>query len=69
MAQEVNGGDMVESTIRMIDPNVSHSAVRASRGKVIRTAAIHHVGAFPTLEDQMCAFAPDSTGAAQGFTR
>src|ERR1700732_310027 len=26
-----NGGDMVESTIRMIDPNVSYSAVRASR--------------------------------------
>src|SRR5580692_10585781 len=59
VAEVNNGGDMVESTIRMIDPNVSYSAVRASRGKVIRAEPvaalyeqrrIHHVGAFPTLE-------------------
>ena len=31
VAEVNNGGDMVESTIRMIDPNVSYSAVRASR--------------------------------------
>jgi phage terminase large subunit-like protein len=30
---------------------------------------IHHVGAFPMLEDQMCAFAPDSDRPAQGFHR
>src|SRR5271156_6629460 len=55
VAEVNNGGDMVESTIRMIDPNVSFSAVRASRGKVIRAEPvaalyeqrrIHHVGAF-----------------------
>ena len=59
VAEVNNGGDMVESTIRMIDPNVSYSAVRASRGKVIRAEPvaalyeqrrIHQVGAFPTLE-------------------
>jgi phage terminase large subunit-like protein len=58
VAEVNNGGDMVESTIRMIDPNVSYSAVRATRGKVIRAEPvaalyeqrrIHHVGAFPTL--------------------
>jgi hypothetical protein len=68
---------MVESTIRMIDPNVSYSAVRASRGKVVRAEPvaalyeqrrIHHVGAFPTLEDQMCAFAPDFDRASAGFS-
>ena len=68
---------MVESTIRMIDPNVSYSAVRASRGKVVRAEPvaalyeqrrIHHVGAFPTLEDQMCAFAPDFDRTSAGFS-
>jgi hypothetical protein len=68
---------MVEATIRMIDPNVSYSAVRASRGKVIRAEPvaalyeqrrIHHVGAFPTLEDQMCAFASDFDRSSAGFS-
>jgi phage terminase large subunit-like protein len=77
VAEVNNGGDMVESTIRMIDPNVSYSAVRASRGKVIRAEPvaalyeqrrIHHVGAFPTLEDQMCAFAPDFDRTSAGFS-
>jgi hypothetical protein len=29
---------------------------------------IHHVGAFPTLEDQMCAFAPDFDRGSAGFS-
>jgi phage terminase large subunit-like protein len=34
---EVNqGGDLVESTLRVIDPNVPYSAVHASRGKFVR---------------------------------
>jgi len=34
---EVNsGGDMVGATLRMIDPKVAFTAVRASRGKVVR---------------------------------
>lgn len=77
VAEVNNGGDMVEATIRMIDRNASYSAVRASRGKVIRAEPvaalyeqrrIHHVGAFPTLEDQMCAFAPDFDRATAGFS-
>lgn len=68
---EVNyGGDMVESVIRGIDPNVSLKLVRASRGKYIRAEPIaslyeqkriHHVGIFPELEDEMCGFTPEST--------
>src|SRR5438067_12476235 len=77
VAEVNNGRDMVESTIRMIDPNVSYSALRASRGKVVRAEPvaalyeqrrIHHVGAFPTLEDQMCAFAPDFDRTSAGFS-
>jgi phage terminase large subunit-like protein len=77
VAEVNNGGDMVEATIRMIDPNVSYSAVRASRGKIIRAEPvaalyeqrrIHHVGAFPTLEDQMCVFAPEFDRSSAGFS-
>src|SRR3954454_12227683 len=77
VAEVNNGGDMVEATIRMVDPNVSYNNVHASRGKVIRAEPvaalyeqrrIHHVGAFPTLEDQQCAFAPDFDRASAGFS-
>ena len=56
---------------------VFNSAVRATRGKVIRAepvaalyeqTRIHHVGAFPTLEDQMCQFAPDFDRLSAGFS-
>lgn len=39
IAEKNNGGEMVENTIRMIDPNVSYKAVHASRGKVTRAGA------------------------------
>jgi hypothetical protein len=39
VAEVNNGGDMVEATIRMVDPNVSYNKVHASRGKVIRAGA------------------------------
>ena len=60
---EVNqGGAMVESTVRVVDPNVSYKAVHAWRGKVVRAEPVsalyeqkhvHHVGAFPALEDRL----------------
>ena len=66
---EVNqGGDLVESTLRMIDPNVPFTAVHASRGKFVRAEPVaalyernkvHHVGFFPQLEDQLTQFTPD----------
>jgi predicted phage terminase large subunit-like protein len=65
VAEVNNGGEMVENTLRMVDPSVSYAAVHASRGKVIRAqpvsalyeqGRIKHLGAMPKLEDQMCAF-------------
>ena len=70
VAEVNNGGDLVQSVIRTVDPDVSYRAVRASRGKRTRAepiAALYeqnrvkHVGGFPDLEDQMCAFTPDMT--------
>jgi hypothetical protein len=36
IAEINNGGEMVENTLRMVDPSVPYSAVWASRGKVTR---------------------------------
>jgi phage terminase large subunit-like protein len=67
-----NGGDLVETVIRTVDPNVSYEAVRASRGKAKRAepvaalyeqGRVHHVGEFRELEDQMCSFVPQDAGA------
>jgi phage terminase large subunit-like protein len=75
VAEVNNGGDMVEATLRVIDPNASYRAVHASRGKAVRAepvaalyeqGRVHHVGRLPTLEDQMCEFtgASDRDGRA-----
>ena len=65
---ELNFGKaMVEETIRSVDPNIPIKQVTASRGKAVRAepvAALYeerqdrvrHVGRFPDLEDQLCAF-------------
>jgi len=60
---EVNqGGDMVAQTIRSVRNNVRIVEVRATRGKHVRAEPIasmyeqgrvHHVNAFPDLEQQM----------------
>jgi phage terminase large subunit-like protein len=77
VAEINNGGDMVEATLRVVDPSVPFTAVHASRGKVARAepvaalyeqGRVHHVGAFPVLEDQMCAFAHDFDRAAAGYS-
>nr|WP_151720462.1 terminase family protein [Gemmobacter serpentinus] len=64
LVAEVNqGGDLVQSVIRQVDPLVSYKAVRASRGKVARAepvAALYeqgrvsHLRHLARLEDQMC---------------
>lgn len=63
-----NGGDLVEAVIRHKAPHISYNDVRASRGKYTRAEPIaalyeqgrvHHVGSFPTLEDQMCDYDPN----------
>ena len=69
LVAEVNqGGDMVEAVIREADAGVPVTKVRATRGKYLRAAPVallyqqrrvRHAGAFPELEDEMCAFGPD----------
>jgi predicted phage terminase large subunit-like protein len=77
IAEKNNGGDMVESTIRMVARNVSFKAVHASRGKVTRAEPIsalyerrkiHHVGALSALEDEMCGFTSDFDRTRAGFS-
>ncbi len=67
VAEQNNGGDMVESVIRTKDGNVAVRLVTATRGKEIRAepvaalyeqGRIHHVGHFGKLEDQMCDWDP-----------
>jgi predicted phage terminase large subunit-like protein len=77
VAEVNNGGDMVEATLRVVDPNVPFAAVHASRGKVARAepvaalyeqGRVHHLGALPLLEDQMCAFSSDFDRDAVGYS-
>lgn len=67
VAEDNNGGEMVEAVIKQVDPSVSVKRVHASRGKATRAepvAAIseqgrdHHVGNFPALEDELCLWMP-----------
>jgi phage terminase large subunit-like protein len=69
LVAEVNqGGEMVARVIAEQDAGVPVEMVRATRGKYLRAAPVaqlyeqgrvSHVGAFPALEDEMCAFGPD----------
>jgi phage terminase large subunit-like protein len=65
-----NGGEMVETVIRMVDKNVAYKGVHASRGKITRAEPIsalyeqkrcHHVGFFPVLEHQQCDYDPKTS--------
>jgi phage terminase large subunit-like protein len=66
---EVNqGGEMAAAVLRQCDPAVPVTSVRATRGKYLRAepvsllyarGCVHHVGAFPALEDELCDFGPD----------
>ena len=68
IAEVNNGGDLVERVVRTIDRQIPYTAVRASRGKIIRAEPIaalyeqgkvHHVGEFKALEDQLTSFTPE----------
>lgn len=64
LVAEVNqGGDLVESVVRQVDPLMAYRAVRAKRGKVVRAepvaalyeqGRVHHLRGLGELEDQMC---------------
>jgi phage terminase large subunit-like protein len=66
-----NGGDLVEATLRAVDPKLPFRAVTASRGKRIRAepvaalyeqGRVRHVGALAALEDQMVGWRPAEGG-------
>ena len=70
IAETNNGGDMVIMVLQQVDRNIPVTKVHATRGKRVRAEPIsalyeqyrvHHVGAFPQLEDQMVMWTPDSS--------
>ncbi len=76
---EVNqGGDMVTSVIRQVDPTVPVRAVRATRGKWLRAepvaalyeqGRVNHAARFGALEDEMCDFAPSGLSSGRSPDR
>ena len=70
VAEANQGGEMVETTIRTVDRNVSLNLVHASKGKIPRAEPIsalfeqnraHLVGGFDMLEDQLCTYQAGSS--------
>lgn len=76
---EVNqGGEMVAAVIHEADASIVVKQVRATRGKYLRAAPVaqlyeqgrvRHSGAFPALEDEMCAFGPEGLAGARSPDR
>lgn len=71
VAEDNNGGQMVEDVILAVDQTVPVVLVHASRGKITRAEPVSalyekgfvsHVGSFPDLEDEMCTYAPPLEG-------
>ncbi len=69
LVAEVNqGGEMVTTVMRGVDPSVPVKPVRAGRSKWLRAEPVAawyqqrkvlHAGRFPELEDEMCDFGPN----------
>jgi predicted phage terminase large subunit-like protein len=62
-----NGGDLLKSLMRVVDPSLPIKAIHATRGKLLRAepvaalyeqGRIHHVGYLPDLEQQLTGFSP-----------
>ena len=69
VAEANQGGDMVRTVLRTVDPTVPVKLVHATRGKRVRAepvAALYeqgrvfHAQVFPELEDQLVTWTPDS---------
>ena len=65
VAETNQGGDLVEKTLRSVDPSIPFRGVHASRGKVTRAepvsalyeqGRVHHVGVLGPLEDQLTSY-------------
>jgi phage terminase large subunit-like protein len=70
VAETNQGGDLIEATLRVVDPSAPLRRVHAKRGKLIRAEPVsalyeqrraHHIGGFSELEDQLCSFAPGAS--------
>lgn len=68
IAEANQGGEMVRSVLRVAERNLPLRLVHAARGKSVRAEPIaafyerrevHHVGAFPALEDEMAGMTID----------
>jgi len=84
VAERNQGGQLVEGVLRTVDSSLPITLVHAHEGKVLRAEPIsalyeqgkvHHVGAFPELEDQLCTWvkgqsaSPDRLDALVGPSR
>ncbi len=65
IAEANQGGDLVESMIRTVDPSIAYKSVHATRGKLVRAepiAALYEQGRvfhcthLSDLEDEMCTY-------------
>jgi phage terminase large subunit-like protein len=72
VAESNQGGELVASTLRTVDQNVSLKLVHASRGKIARAEPVsslfeqkraHFAGNFPELEDELCTFTAGSNAS------
>lgn len=63
-----NGGDMIETILKQLRPEIPYKSVRASRGKQLRAEPVaayyeqnrvSHLGGMQKLEDQMVSWTPD----------
>ena len=77
VAEVNNGGEMVADVLRQCDANLPIRSVTATRGKFLRAepvaaayerGIVHHVGAFPKLEDQLCALTSDFDARSAGYS-
>lgn len=67
-----NGGDLVETNLRVADPTIPYRRVTATRGKRLRAepvaamyeqGRVHHLPGLGLLEDQMTSWTPESGGS------
>ena len=67
VAEVNNGGELIETLLRTLDPYIPVKAVRAFDSKIRRAelaaalyeqGKVHHVGRFVELEEQMCSYSP-----------
>ena len=78
VAEANQGGEMVRTVIAQVDGAVPVVAVHATRGKYVRAepvallyeqGRVHHVGAFPELEDELCDFGPGGLSSGRSPDR